>query len=61
MTSGKAPLENYLQFGAIFFLLSKPGQLEQIDRNILYFLGWFNILAIAEISVQVNIKNFTCQ
>jgi hypothetical protein len=47
----KPPLENYLQFGAISFPLSKPGQLEEIEGNILYFLGWFNILVIAEISV----------
>ncbi|KAJ7882434.1 hypothetical protein B0H14DRAFT_3755712 [Mycena olivaceomarginata] len=47
----KPPLENYLQFGAISSLLSKPGKLEEIAGNILYFLAWFNILVIVEISV----------
>jgi hypothetical protein len=51
MHQEKPPLENCLQFGAISFLLSKPGQSEEIEGNILYFLDWFNILVIAEISV----------
>jgi hypothetical protein len=47
----KPPLENYLQFGAISFLLSKPGKFKEMEGNILYFLGWFNFLVIAEIAV----------
>jgi hypothetical protein len=47
----KPPLENYLQFVAISFLLSKPGKFKEMEGNILYFLGWFNILVITEIAV----------